>query len=213
MITSLDMVTHIVIDNSGTNWETIAQCFGGGHNIRVTLLGITTVSPESACSSEAALDLVEYKDGTDFCAALSQSNKELRCRYVYSSFSLDGFNNDAACCVCYQLIDSVDIVELSVPEARNHRREWSLIFWVRCCAQTSHGTAVERVVERNKLILVFVWRNRFAHFARKLNGSLVCLGTTVAYECASRASKSSGRMRELDELFREETCVRVVIEV
>lgn len=68
-------------------------------------------------------------------------------------------------------------------------------------------------MERNKFMLVFVWRNRFAHFARELNGSLVCLGTTVAYECAGCASKSSCRMRELDELFREKTCVRVVIEV
>lgn len=72
---------------------------------------------------------------------------------------------------------------------------------------------MERVMERNKLMLVFVWRNRFAHFARELNGSLVGLRATVAYECAGCASKSSGCMGELDKLFREKTCVWVVIKI
>ena len=62
-------------------------------------------------------------------------------------------------------------------------------------------------------MLVLIRRYRLSDFARELYGGLVGFGTAVADEGTSCAGEATGRVRELDELLREQTGVWVMIEV
>lgn len=72
---------------------------------------------------------------------------------------------------------------------------------------------MERVMEGDQLVLVFVRRHRLADLASELYGGLVGLGAAVADEGAGGALKAPGRVRELDELLRQQTGVWIVVQI
>ena len=97
MVTSLDVFADKIVYDSGADRETVAKCLGRGDNVGVAFLGIACMCPESTCSAQAALDLVEDEDCADFCASLSQREKELGRCDVYATLSLDWLYNDTTC--------------------------------------------------------------------------------------------------------------------
>lgn len=72
---------------------------------------------------------------------------------------------------------------------------------------------MEGVVEGDKLILAAIGLQRLSDLARKLDSSLIGLGAAVANKGLGCAGKATGRVRKLDQLLREETSVRIVVEV
>ena len=154
MVASLDVVADKVVDDRGADGETVAKCLRSGHNIGMALFGEERVCPEVARPTQTALNLVVDQDCADLRAALAESEEELRSRNVDTAFSLNGLNNDTACRVCNQIIDASNVVEGTITESRYHGREWGLILGVGGRAQTSHGAAMKRVVERHELVLV-----------------------------------------------------------
>jgi hypothetical protein len=213
VVTSLDVVADKVVNNSSTNGEAVAECLCSGHDIRMALFGEERVRPEVTRPAQTALDLIVDQNSTNFCAALTESEEELWGSNVDAALSLNGLNNDTTCRVRHQVVDSGNIVKVTVAESWYHRREWRLVFRVGSCAQASHCAAMERVVERDELVLVLAGRHRLSDLTSKLDGGLIRFGTAVANECTGRAGEAASCVCELNQLLGKQTSVWVVVKI
>lgn len=72
---------------------------------------------------------------------------------------------------------------------------------------------MERVVERDELMLVFVWRHRLSDLAGELDGSFVGFGAAVANERSGRTGKTTSRVCKLDKLFGKKAGMWVVVQI
>jgi hypothetical protein len=213
VITSLDVVADKVVNNGGSNGETVAECLCSGHDIRVALFGEERVRPEVTRPAQTALDLIVDQNSANFRAALTEGEEEFWGSNVDTALSLNGLNNDTTSRVRHQVVDSGNIVEITVTESGYHGREWRLVFGVGSSAQASHGAAVERVVERDELVLILAGRHRLSDLASKLDGGLIRFGTAVTNECTGRAGETTSCVCELDQLLGKQTSVWVVVKI
>lgn len=160
MVAGFDVLADGLLGDDGSaDGEAVAQSLCGGEDIGMSGLagggdqGGVAVSPEAACTGETALDFVEDQNGAGGITAFAESEEELWCCGVDTSFSLDGLDDDTARLVCDQGVELFDVVESTILESGNHRRKWSLVLGVRGGRESSHGTSVEGVMEGDELML------------------------------------------------------------
>lgn len=161
MVTGLDVLANrLARDDGRANGDTVTKGLGGGEDVGVRCLtrgrsqrGVG-VSPESTSPRKTALNLIKDQDGTNLITALAQSNEELRGSHVDTTLTLDGFHNYTACFLRNESLNLRDIIVVAILEARDHGSEGSLVLGVRGCGESAHGTAMERIVERNEFVLL-----------------------------------------------------------
>ena len=125
-----DLACHVFTDDGGTYWKSIAERFCSCEHVRMGVFWEGGVSPECAGAGETALDLVEYEEGADFCAAGAESCEKFRGGYVNAAFSLDGLDEDAASLVGDKGRNGIYVVVAAVREAREHGAERFLVLWI-----------------------------------------------------------------------------------
>ena len=130
-----------------------------------------------AGTSATRLDFVENENEPMFVAQRAQTLKEFDRRDIDAPFALNRFEHDTGSFIVNRRFHSSKIAVIAIDETGNEGFKPFVIFRLRRGGYGAHRTAVERVVERNDLVLSF---GRVQ--TRELNSRFVRFGAGITEE-------------------------------
>ena len=124
------------------------------------------------------LHLIINEDRTDFIATFTQSSEKLIRCFVDTSLPLNRFYNNPTSLVIHQRLQRSNIIQLTNPDSRDHRRKWFLILWLWGNTQRSKRSSMESSFKTHNVRLC-VPPALFTHLSRKLESGFICLSARI----------------------------------
>lgn len=204
----------LLSNHSGSDWESVSESLGHGNDIGMGVWTSGLMGPEVTGTAETALNLIVDEEGSNLSATSTEGLEELGASRVDSSLTLNWLDNDTAGLLGNEVLQLVDLVQVSNLESWNHWAEWLLIFWSRGSRERTHCSSVERVVERNNFNLSSILSTtNLSELSSKLDGSLVRLTARVADENTASTLHSTRLKRLLNQDLAQLSSPGVVVKV
>ena len=173
MITWSESLGHLVGCDEGANGNSSRKTFGKRYNIR--LYSVLLIRKKCSRTAHAALNFIEYETSIIFITESPDFLVIVIRRYIYTAFSLYGFQHYRAGFFTHELFKSIYISEIHVIKAFN---QWSIalvVMRLTCSRQRCIGSSVKTHICRDNLNLFRIFVP--CVFAGKLYCTLICLSS------------------------------------